>query len=506
MAHRGPIPIGPRSYDATPIGVEKKTAYGALLDRFNAIWNRSQGAFAQERTRQRARRLALSSLVCLGRHTVTGMLTTAGRQFEDWTADYRLFSQERIDLDHLFDGIRTGVLEHLDPHAPIVVAMDDTLLRKTGSKISGVRWMWDPLSSPFHVNLVRGQKVLQLSILLPAGGTLGPARAIPIDFFHCPLPKKPKKNASEEEWSQFHSASHALNLNRQAGRRLALLRQHVDREAGPERPLVTVVDGRFTNKTLLDHLSDGITLIGRLRKDAKLYHLPIPSGGPGRKRVYGELGPTPEQLRQNPEVPWETVSVFATGRLHQFKVKTLSPLRWRTAGPRMDLRLVVIAPLGYRPRKGSRLLYRQPAYLICTDPDMPLDRILQYYIWRWDIEVNFRDEKTILGAGQAQVRCESSVELVPALIVAGYGTLLLAAHNLFGATAIPGMIPPAKWRTRQIKQRASTQDLINYLRGELWAKALGMTNFSGFSTPQREDQKPEKFIPHLPSAVVYTQA
>jgi len=39
--------------------------------------------------------------------------------------------------------------------------------------------------------------------------------------------------------------------------------------------------------------------------------------------------------------------------------------------------------------------------LICTDPDLALEDLLQQYIWRWDIEVNHRDEKTILGVGQA---------------------------------------------------------------------------------------------------------
>ncbi|MCH8541897.1 MAG: hypothetical protein LAT58_14175, partial [Opitutales bacterium] len=59
-----------------------------------------------------------------------------------------------------------------------------------------------------------------------------------------------------------------------------------------------------------------------------------------------------------------------------------------------------------KPRKGSGRRYTQPAYLICTDPELPIEELLQQYIWRWDIEVNHRDEKTILGVGQAQVRKE----------------------------------------------------------------------------------------------------
>ena len=52
--------------------------------------------------------------------------------------------------------------------------------------------------------------------------------------------------------------------------------------------------------------------------------------------------------------------------------------------------------------------------------------LLQAYLWRWEIELNFRDEKTTLGVGDAQARTPASVEAVPALIVASYAMLLLA--------------------------------------------------------------------------------
>jgi len=54
-------------------------------------------AFAQQRTADRAHRLGLCQLACVGRHTITGLLYTSGRQFADWSADYRLFSRDRCD-------------------------------------------------------------------------------------------------------------------------------------------------------------------------------------------------------------------------------------------------------------------------------------------------------------------------------------------------------------------------------------------------------------------------
>ena len=107
------------------------------------------------------------------------------------------------------------------------------------------------------------------------------------------------------------------------------------------------------------------------------------------------------------------MEALASGAQHQFEVKTLSAARWAGTGDR-TVRVVIVRPLSYRPRKGSKLLYRHPAYLICTAPDLPLADFLQAYLWRWEIELNFKEEKTTLGMGEAQTRTIPSVEAVPA--------------------------------------------------------------------------------------------
>ena len=95
----------------------------------------------------------------------------------------------------------------------------------------------------------------------------------------------------------------------------------------------------------------------------------------------------------------------------------------------------------YRLRKHSKVLYRKPAYLVCTDATLEIEPLLQHYLWRWDIEVNFRDEKTLLGVGQAQVRHPTSAHAVPALAVAAYALLSLAARNAFPCERTPLTFP-----------------------------------------------------------------
>jgi hypothetical protein len=422
----------------------------------------------------------LSHLACLGRHTLSAWVSTSGRQFEDWSADYRLFERDRIDEQQLFKVARCEVESHLGKDEPLIVALDDSVIPKTGTQIAGVGWRRHPLSPPFRPNFIRGQRVLQLSAALPCAP--GQARMIPIDFLMAPPAPKPPRQPSPQELKHYQEQARQRSLNHYALDRLAELRR-----ATP-RPIRLLFDGRFTNRTLLKNLPQNVTAIGRIRKDAKLYAPPLP---------------TPEQLRQEETIPWQSCPVYAADQWHDFDFKTIGPLRWRTAGP-LNLRLVVIRPLHYRLTKMGRLLYRQPAFLICTDPHLPVQKIIQAYVWRWDIEVNFRDEKTLLGVGQPHVRTKLAAQKVPAASVAAYSLLLLAAARAFGPNGRPDSLPPPKWQQPKQPPRASTAKLINQLRFELWGHAISASLiFSGFSSSLNPFHMPQKLPTNPAPAILY---
>mgnify|MGYP003641131273 CR=1 FL=1 len=42
-------------------------------------------------------------------------------------------------------------------------------------------------------------------------------------------------------------------------------------------------------------------------------------------------------------------------------------------------------------KKDGRLLYCKSAYLICSDNEHDIETLLEAYLWRWEIEVNFRE-------------------------------------------------------------------------------------------------------------------
>lgn len=376
---------------------------------------------------------------------MTGLLSTAGQQFQDWSAAYRLFARDRIDADSLFSGALHHAAALVPDAQPLCLAVDDSLFARTGAKIPGVGWRRDPLGPKFHTNFIRAQRFLQFSIGVPVSPQSETMRMIPVDFLHCPTPPKPGKKATDEQRNQYRQDCRTQRLTAQASARLASLCAHLPPDSqGQPRQVHLLADGQYTNGAVLKHLPPRTTFIGRIRKDAKLHYLPpgTTQTHRGRRLLYGPVAPTPEAVRTSDDHPWQTISVFAAGTRHECRVKTMTDLLWRTAGAGLLLKLVVIAPIHYRPRAGSKLLYRQPAFLICTDPHLDTRQIVQQYVWRWEVEVNFREEKSLLGVGDAQVRTPASTQSLPAFRIATYALFQLAAIRAVSQGGNLSALPP----------------------------------------------------------------
>ena len=445
----------------------------------------------------------MSSLLCLGRHTVTGLLTTSGSQFQDWTAAYRPFSQDRVPVPEIFSVVRRAVADQLPAGAPFRAVLDDSLLRRSGLHTPGVAWRRDPLGPRFQTNFVRGQRFLQISAAMP--GKEGAFRLAPVAFLHAPTPQKPDRRATVDEVAQYRLDASSSRLSLRAAQQMIQLRQSLDRDpGGRERTLILAFDGGYTNSTVMKRIPPHTICIGRIRKDAKLCFPADPAliKTRGRRLRYGAPAPTPEQLRTDDAEPWETMTLDHSGVSHALRFKRRQNLLWRTVGVEQMLQLIVIAPLAYRLRKGSKLLYRHPAFLICTDPALEPRQIIEAYFQRWDIEVNFRDEKTLLGVGQAQVRNTISVESAPAFAVAAYAMLLVSGQLAFG-NSDAGLLPQPKWSASSKGPRTSTQQLLHQLRAEIWGRGLGIESFSGFAPSLPVNTKPEKCSFPLASAACY---
>lgn len=444
-----------------------------LLETFDSLLASWHTVFSQQRMFERARRLTFGLLSCLRLHLTSTAICASGRQFVDWSADYRLGSRSPWDPHRLFDPVFDRLSALLaSPLAPVIAALDDTLRKKTGRHIPGVTITRDPMSPPFHVNLCYGLRFVQLSLLVSPLSAPGPARALPVRFDPAPPVRKPKKTASAEVWKAYRQEKKKRTLSQAGVQAMASVRQSLnERTETRERRFIISGDASYTNRTVLRNLPERTTYIGRCRKDAKL-HGPVlseTSKTRGRPRRYGPAAPTPEQILKDETIPVLRVRCFAAGQLRDIPVKVLRPLYWRKAGPDLPLQVVVIKPLGYRLRNGSKLLHRHPAFLLCTDLGLDLQVLVQSYIYRWEIECNHRDEKSLLGVAQGQVWNPQAVRRLPQFQVAGYSLLLLASLLSSGFQRSAEYLPLPKWRRKSI--RPSLLDLLALLRDQIFARA-----------------------------------
>lgn len=433
----------------------------SLLAAFLAIVEDWHNVFPQERTFQRAARQALGSLVCLGRRCLSRIIWTNGGQQRSWSAEYFLHSRCQWKPQQLFQPILRRALAYC-PQRLVGVAIDDTRLRKTGRCIPQAFYQRDPLSPPFHVNLVLGLRFLQASLLVPLHRTANVStRALPIRFQEVSRVKRPGKKASEEQQQQYRAAVKQHNLSRSFVEMGQQLRQELDQAGGRDKVLVLAGDGSFCNRTCFAQVADRTVLLARARKDARLC-LSAPAQS---RRFYAVEKFTPEQMRKDDGLAWKTTKIFYGGKRRKIRYKEVNNLYWQRGAGRRALRLIVIAPTPYRKRKSARLYYRDPAYLLTTDLRSSLKPLLQIYFDRWQIEVNHREEKDTLGVGQAQLWNVTSVPKQPVLAVASYSALLLASLQAFGPQrgAIYAQLP--KWRRNA--SRPSCLDLITLLRKEM---------------------------------------
>jgi hypothetical protein len=432
-----------------------------LLAAFLGLVQKWESVFPQKRSFERAVRQSLGALVCLGRRTLTRIIWTNGGQNRSWSAEYFLHSRSPWQPQRLF----VPILEQALPFCRgryIGIAADDTRLHKTGRCIRQAFYQRDPLSPPFHVNLMLGLRFLQASLLVPLHrqSKIG-TRALPIRFQEASRVKRPGRKATREEWSCYRAAARKWNLSQKFVTMMQDLRRTLDAAGASIKIMVMAVDGSFCNRTVFGTSVDRTEIIARARKDAVLCF----AAPAGSRRFYDSQKFTPESVRHNDSIAWQTTKIFYGGKRRRVRYKAVPEVYWQGGARRRTLRLLVVAPTPYRKRKSGRLYYRQPAFLLTTDLKGHAHTLLQTYFDRWQIEVNHREEKDTLGVGQAQLWNEVSVPKQPVLAVASYSALLLASLLAFGPERGEAYASLPKWRRNA--KRPSCLDLIALLRKEM---------------------------------------
>jgi hypothetical protein len=424
-----------------------------------------QIAFAQVRSFRKFGYMIFAILCTAGRHTITSFIFFGNKENDDWTKFYRFFSKRKWEPNTCFDKLAEITLKKaFEVNDDIIIALDDFRVKKTGKTIPYTRYQLDPTSPPFHPNLMWGHRYLHATLLIigKKDEVWQAARSVSIRIELAPHIKKPGKRASEDDWEIYKVNQKEFNICQHASRLIKELRELIDRLGYTHKTITVVADGGYCNKTIFQNLPDRVDLIARCRKDAKLC-----TKSSQKRKFYDDQKFTPHDIRKDLEIPSGKATVFYGRRTITVNYKEKSEIYWQRGAKKRPLRTLVVYGVKYRRNKNGNENYREPMYLLTTDLSSDTENLIQYYLFRWEIEVTHRELKNDLGISQAQVTNEVSVKRCPQTVGIANSVIKLA-HILLekeGEREDSGYATPPKWYTQ--RKRISIAYMRRRLRLEL---------------------------------------
>jgi Transposase DDE domain len=261
----------------------------------------------------------------------------------------------------------------------IKLTLDDTPSQRYGPKVEGAGLHHNPTPGPSNQPFLYGHVFVTLAWAVEHSqwGTISLPVRSELYVRQKDLPKIPRGR----KWEFRTKIEQAVDLIDWAGKMLE--------DQG--KPIWLAVDGGYANRDVIQAAKQqSITLVGRLRKDARLRSLPEPQppGKRGRKPKYGqEVISLAKRAGHRQGWHQEEMKLYGVQATKRYKTFLAT---WRPAAG--VIRVVVV-----KEDDGWLAFF-------CTDPDATAADILGMVSDRNSLEQTFKDVKEVWGAGQQQVR------------------------------------------------------------------------------------------------------
>lgn len=318
-------------------------------------------------------------LLAGGRRTVTSWLRAVGVRV-GYKQYYYFISSVGRNTEALVQRVVVLLLKHLPLQQRVLLAIDDTPTKRYGPHVQGAGLHHNPTSSPDDHKWVYGHVWVTLALVIRH--RFWHAIALPL---WAQLYVKRKDIAKLSEYYAWEFAT-KLELAAKMLARLAPLFQLAGKKVW------VVVDGAYFYRPFLRKvLPLGVTVVGRLRKDAALRTLPTSKDrkGRGSRRIYGTGVISLAKRAAHPK-GWRQIECVLYGGKRVSKTYKTFLATYRVV--RGVLRVVIV-----KEAQGWEVF-------ACTDPNATVQEILEAFADRSPIEQSFSDLKQIWGASQQQVR------------------------------------------------------------------------------------------------------
>ena len=345
-------------------------------------WSEWIAAGLHARNRWRLPVLLVGILFAGGRRTVTTWLRAAGVS-DDFQDYYYFLAALGRKTKSVATQLVTLILQTLPLPDRLLLVIDDSPTKRYGPEVEGADVHHNPTPGPADQSYLYGHIWVTISLTLrhPKWGAV----ALPLRAMLYVRQRTMASIPRTRRWQRF-----ATKL--QLAARLVEWIVPILKKAG--KTVWIVVDGGYTKRPFLRRaLKTGVTIVGRLRKDAALRDLPpkLKKGqrrSRGRPRKYGK-NKLSLAKRAGHERGWQTIQCTL---YNETVTKTYKTFLATYAPAGRMIRVVLV--------KEDHGWYA----FFCTDPDAHVQEILEAFADRATIEQDFHDVKEVWRSGQQQVR------------------------------------------------------------------------------------------------------
>jgi len=413
--------------------------------------------FLLGKTFSKALVLMTGALLCRGGVTVCAALRMVFLASEEQFSKYhRLLSRDRCDLMIGARILLKTLLETFQPQGPITFAIDDTLERRRGKKIQAKGKFKDPIhSSGGKVVISSGLRWMPVMLLTPIPFL---KRMVALPFL------------TVLTWSEKRARE--LKIRHKSPQKCAAQVVCLLRSWIPSRQMRLVVDAGYACVELFTQcIKYKVTLITRLRANARLFDLPPPrTGKKGRPAKKGNRLTIDEIAKK---VSWRRYTVKGYGG--EAVVRDLA--EWAC----------LWCPVKGEPIRVRLVLSRDPAdakgaifTLITNDFDIPITEVLEAYIMRWSQEVTHREVREHLGMETQRQWSNNAIARTTPFLFSLYSLVFLIANSLMKEKTIePGQT------TWYCKEGLTFSDLLGAVRrvlrehqfSQIWASSQKLNKY-----------------------------
>jgi hypothetical protein len=389
--------------------------------------------------------LIAGAILAPGRRTVTSALSILGlREIATFTTFHRVLNRNRWSPRDLAGRLLHQLAETFVPAGPVVMAIDETIERRWGARIRARGIYRDPVrSSHGHFVKASGLRWISLMLLAPIPWA-GRVWALPFLTVLAPSERSARESGRRHKLLTDWARQMLIQVSRWL----------------PGRQVIVVADMSYAAIELLAAVRRHLTVITRLRLDARLFDPPSvrQPGQRGRPRVSGARQPSLMQRLIDPTTHWRRVTVTNWYGEHDRQLAiTSGTALWYHPGKSVPIRWVLV-----RDPAGEF----EPQALLCTDLAADPVDVLSWFVRRWCVEVTFAEVRRHLGVETQRQWSDTAIaRTTPALM------------GLFSLVTVwAGDMLAQGWKPRQAawyaKSHLTFGDALAAVRAKLWSASF----------------------------------